>query len=165
MQKWKLSTDRKFKPTSNARNEAMFKEASKFASHLRTVEKDLLKMHKEVEGAQCAKAMFCCPSLAYCTAHLFLSPPALRSLLVHAEYAFQFHFLHSCSTIHRPDLALNHLLPPCYSPTSFCQVFHTSIGESRRMTPGNQNPFHQTVIQSNAMPRLLFFIDILLQPP
>lgn len=45
----KVVTDRQFAPTSNARNEAMFKEATDFCTHLKTLEKDLRALHKEVE--------------------------------------------------------------------------------------------------------------------
>ena len=46
----KVTTDKQFLPTSNARNEAMFKEASDFCVHLKTLERDLRSLHKEVEG-------------------------------------------------------------------------------------------------------------------
>jgi len=49
-QKWGMSMKKDFKPTSNARNEAMFKEATRFAGHLRVVDRDLSKMHKEIEA-------------------------------------------------------------------------------------------------------------------
>ncbi|GFR46221.1 hypothetical protein Agub_g7764 [Astrephomene gubernaculifera] len=46
----KVGADRTFKATSNARNEAMFKEATEFCSHLRLLERDLRSMHKEIDG-------------------------------------------------------------------------------------------------------------------
>lgn len=39
--------------TSNARNEAMFREASTFAAHLRQVEKDLTAWERDIEGGPC----------------------------------------------------------------------------------------------------------------
>mmetsp|Transcript_22125 Transcript_22125/g.48307 ORF Transcript_22125/g.48307 Transcript_22125/m.48307 type:complete len:388 (+) Transcript_22125:179-1342(+) len=42
--------DKEFVATSNGRNEAMFKEASDFAVHMRTMEKDLLSLQKLVDG-------------------------------------------------------------------------------------------------------------------
>ena len=36
--------------TSNARNEAMFREASEFSAHIRTLERDLQAMEKQVAG-------------------------------------------------------------------------------------------------------------------
>jgi hypothetical protein len=35
--------------TSNARNEAMFREATTFAAHLRTVEKELSQWQRDIE--------------------------------------------------------------------------------------------------------------------
>lgn len=49
-QKWGLSLEKNFKATSNARNEAMFREATKFAGYLRIVEKDLQTWQREVEA-------------------------------------------------------------------------------------------------------------------
>jgi hypothetical protein len=49
-QKWGLSVEKNFKATSNARNEAMFREATMFAAHLRTVEKDLGGWQRDIEG-------------------------------------------------------------------------------------------------------------------
>jgi hypothetical protein len=51
-QKWGLSLEKNFRATSNSRNEAMFKEASTFATHLRTVEKDLTTLERDIEGAR-----------------------------------------------------------------------------------------------------------------
>lgn len=48
-QKWGLSMDAAFRATSNARNEAMFREASIFAAHLRQVEKDLTSWERGIE--------------------------------------------------------------------------------------------------------------------
>lgn len=48
----KVGTDKAFVATSNARNEAMFKEATDFCNHLRLLERDLRSMHKEIDGAQ-----------------------------------------------------------------------------------------------------------------
>ena len=39
-----------FKETSNARNESMFREATDFLAHLRTMERDLKQLEKQVEG-------------------------------------------------------------------------------------------------------------------
>jgi hypothetical protein len=50
-QKWGLSLEKNFKATSNSRNEAMFREASTFAGHLRQVEKDLTAWQRDLEGA------------------------------------------------------------------------------------------------------------------
>lgn len=49
-QKWGMSVEKNFKPTSNSRNEAMFKEATKFANHLRQVETDLKTWQREIES-------------------------------------------------------------------------------------------------------------------
>ena len=49
-QKWGLSLDQHFRATSNARNEAMFREASMFAAHLRQVEKDLTAWERDIDG-------------------------------------------------------------------------------------------------------------------
>ncbi|KAG2451877.1 hypothetical protein HYH02_003652 [Chlamydomonas schloesseri] len=46
----KVGTDKTFVATSNARNEAMFKEATDFCAHLRTLERDLRSMHKEIDA-------------------------------------------------------------------------------------------------------------------
>jgi len=48
-QKWGLSLEKNFRATSNARNEAMFREASMFAAHLRQVEKDLTAWERDIE--------------------------------------------------------------------------------------------------------------------
>ncbi|KIZ05410.1 hypothetical protein MNEG_2545 [Monoraphidium neglectum] len=48
-QKWGLSLERNFRATSNSRNEAMFREASMFAAHLRQVEKDLTSWERDIE--------------------------------------------------------------------------------------------------------------------
>lgn len=50
-QKWGLSLEKNFKATSNSRNEAMFREATTFAGHLRQVEKDLTAWQRDLEGA------------------------------------------------------------------------------------------------------------------
>lgn len=42
--------DREFKSTTNGRNEAMFKEATDFSVHLRTLERDLRAMQKQVDA-------------------------------------------------------------------------------------------------------------------
>ncbi|MEW5306765.1 MAG: hypothetical protein WDW36_009206 [Sanguina aurantia] len=42
--------DKNFKPTSNKRNEAMFIECTDFAAHLKTLERDLRALQKQVEG-------------------------------------------------------------------------------------------------------------------
>ena len=42
--------DATFRATSNARNEAMFREASTLAAHLRQVEKDLTAWERDIEG-------------------------------------------------------------------------------------------------------------------
>jgi hypothetical protein len=56
-QKWGLSLGQQaFRPTSNARNEAMFREASTFAAHLRTVEKDLTAWERDIECERRARA-------------------------------------------------------------------------------------------------------------
>lgn len=44
--------DKNFKPTSNRRNEAMFRECTDFAAHLRVLERDLRALQKQVEGEQ-----------------------------------------------------------------------------------------------------------------
>lgn len=49
-QKWGLTLEKNFKATSNARNEAMFIEASKFSSHLRQFEKDLRGWETSIEA-------------------------------------------------------------------------------------------------------------------
>ncbi|KIZ01499.1 hypothetical protein MNEG_6464 [Monoraphidium neglectum] len=49
-QKWGLSLEKNFRATSNSRNEAMFKEASMFAAHLRQVEKDLTAWERDIES-------------------------------------------------------------------------------------------------------------------
>ncbi|KAI8464016.1 MAG: hypothetical protein J3K34DRAFT_441919 [Monoraphidium minutum] len=49
-QKWGLSMEKNFRATSNSRNEAMFKEASMFAAHLRQVEKDLTAWERDIES-------------------------------------------------------------------------------------------------------------------
>jgi hypothetical protein len=46
----RLGSDKSFKATTNARNEAMFKEATDFCAHLRLLERDLRSTHKDVEG-------------------------------------------------------------------------------------------------------------------
>ncbi|PNW71418.1 hypothetical protein CHLRE_16g653450v5 [Chlamydomonas reinhardtii] len=46
----KVGTDKAFVATSNARNEAMFKEATDFCNHLRLLERDLRSMHKEIDA-------------------------------------------------------------------------------------------------------------------
>ncbi|EFJ46717.1 hypothetical protein VOLCADRAFT_105381 [Volvox carteri f. nagariensis] len=46
----KVGADRTFKATSNARNEAMFKEATEFCTHLRVLERDLRSLHKEIDA-------------------------------------------------------------------------------------------------------------------
>jgi hypothetical protein len=56
-QKWGFSLDANFRATSNARNEAMFREASTFAGHLRQVDKDLTAWARDIE---CARAFVCC---------------------------------------------------------------------------------------------------------
>lgn len=48
-QKWGFSLDANFRATSNARNEAMFREASTFAGHLRQVDKDLTAWARDIE--------------------------------------------------------------------------------------------------------------------
>ncbi|KAI8465768.1 MAG: hypothetical protein J3K34DRAFT_77933 [Monoraphidium minutum] len=50
-QKLGLSLDQSFRATSNARNEAMFREASTFAAHLRQVEKDLTAWERDIEAS------------------------------------------------------------------------------------------------------------------
>ena len=50
-QKWGLSVERGFAPTSNARNEKMFQEAARFEGQLRQFEKDLKLWQKDVDGA------------------------------------------------------------------------------------------------------------------
>lgn len=50
-QKWGLSMERNFRATSNSRNEAMFREASTFAAHLRQVEKDLTSWERDIEAS------------------------------------------------------------------------------------------------------------------
>ena len=47
-QKVGITTDKTFKATGNRRNEAMFREASDFAIHLRAMERDLRVMAKQV---------------------------------------------------------------------------------------------------------------------
>ncbi|GBF94371.1 TBC1 domain family member 2A [Raphidocelis subcapitata] len=49
-QKWGLTMEKNFRATSNSRNEAMFKEASMFAAHLRQVEKDLTAWERDIEA-------------------------------------------------------------------------------------------------------------------
>jgi hypothetical protein len=44
--------EKNFRATSNSRNEAMFREASMFAAHLRQVEKDLTAWERDIEGAR-----------------------------------------------------------------------------------------------------------------
>lgn len=44
-----LDTDRTFKTTANGRNEAMFREATDFAQHLRSMERDLRGISKQVD--------------------------------------------------------------------------------------------------------------------
>ncbi|GLI69667.1 hypothetical protein VaNZ11_014345 [Volvox africanus] len=46
----KVGTDRTFKATSNARNQAMFKEATEFCKHLRVLERDLRSIHKAIDA-------------------------------------------------------------------------------------------------------------------
>jgi hypothetical protein len=43
-------TDKNFQITSNARNEAMFREAQDFSVHIKTMERDLLALEKQVAG-------------------------------------------------------------------------------------------------------------------
>lgn len=45
-----VPVDQSFQPTSNARNEKMFKEATSFAQHIRTMEKDLRAMERQLAG-------------------------------------------------------------------------------------------------------------------
>lgn len=47
-----IGADKNFLVTSNARNEAMFREASEFSAHIRTLERDLQAMEKQVAGAR-----------------------------------------------------------------------------------------------------------------
>eukprot|EP00798_Chlamydomonas_sp_ICE-L_P009746 gene9746-7621_t len=49
-QKVGITTDKTFKATANCRNEAMFKEATDFSVHLKTMERDLRAMSKQVES-------------------------------------------------------------------------------------------------------------------
>jgi hypothetical protein len=42
--------EKNFKVTTNSRNEAMFKEASIFAGHLRVVEKELTQWQRDIES-------------------------------------------------------------------------------------------------------------------
>ncbi|KXZ43783.1 hypothetical protein GPECTOR_80g143 [Gonium pectorale] len=46
----KVRSDRTFIPTSNARNEAMLKEATEFCTQLRALERDLRSTHKDIDG-------------------------------------------------------------------------------------------------------------------
>lgn len=46
----KVGADRSFRPTSNARNEAMFKEATDFALLIKTLERDIRTIERTVEG-------------------------------------------------------------------------------------------------------------------
>lgn len=50
-QKWGMSMEKNFRTTSNARNEAMFKEATVFAQHLRIVEKELNQWQRDIESS------------------------------------------------------------------------------------------------------------------
>ena len=45
-----VPVDTAFQPTSNARNEAMFRDATAFSQHIRTLEKDLKAMEKQITG-------------------------------------------------------------------------------------------------------------------
>lgn len=47
-----VPVDQSFQPTSNARNEAMFKEATDFSQHIRTIEKDLRAMERQLAGKE-----------------------------------------------------------------------------------------------------------------
>lgn len=51
-----IGADKNFLVTSNARNEAMFREASEFSAHIRTLERDLQAMEKQVAGAYMRRA-------------------------------------------------------------------------------------------------------------
>lgn len=50
-QKWGMSLEKHFKVTSNARNEAMFREASIFAGHLGVVEKELTQWQRDIDSS------------------------------------------------------------------------------------------------------------------
>eukprot|EP00882_Tetradesmus_deserticola_P033821 GHRQ01038670.1.p1 GENE.GHRQ01038670.1~~GHRQ01038670.1.p1 ORF type:complete len:241 (+),score=72.66 GHRQ01038670.1:169-891(+) len=50
-QKWGMSMEKNFRATSNSRNDAMFKEATGFAQHLRTVEKELNQWQRDIESS------------------------------------------------------------------------------------------------------------------
>ncbi|KAF6254017.1 hypothetical protein COO60DRAFT_360665 [Scenedesmus sp. NREL 46B-D3] len=50
-QKWGMSMEKNFRTTSNARNDAMFKEATVFAQHLRIVEKELNQWQRDIESS------------------------------------------------------------------------------------------------------------------
>jgi len=50
-QKWGLSLEKHFKVTSNARNEAMFREATIFAGHLQVVEKELTQWQRDIDSS------------------------------------------------------------------------------------------------------------------
>eukprot|EP00879_Flechtneria_rotunda_P003541 GHRR01003775.1.p1 GENE.GHRR01003775.1~~GHRR01003775.1.p1 ORF type:complete len:313 (+),score=114.22 GHRR01003775.1:394-1332(+) len=50
-QKWHLSLEKNFRATSNARNEAMWHEATTFANHLRVVEKELAQWQRDIESS------------------------------------------------------------------------------------------------------------------
>lgn len=53
----KVVFDKVFQTTSNARNEAMFKETTEFCTHLKGLEKDLRSLQREVEGGCCHRRL------------------------------------------------------------------------------------------------------------
>ena len=54
-----VPVDQSFQPTSNARNEFMLKDVTDFSQHIRTIEKDLRAMQKQITGAYCAWRWSC----------------------------------------------------------------------------------------------------------
>ena len=49
-QKWNITTEKAFVSTSNARNEAMLREAGDFANHLKRCEKDIRSLKDATKG-------------------------------------------------------------------------------------------------------------------
>ena len=71
--------DDHFQATSNARNEAMFKEAADFSLHLRTMEKDLRAMERQMTGARMHERMGPC-AWAHAAWGSPCTPEAMRRL-------------------------------------------------------------------------------------
>jgi hypothetical protein len=87
--------NRAFNPTSNRRNEAMFKEATEFAQSLRTIDKDMKTLLKGIDGAQCISG----PALA-----LLMAVVRGQVHLVHPGAPNQFGLQQLCQTCNNDSL-------------------------------------------------------------